>query len=123
MPAPADLSADPPNGPGSPDRYRAILHHGQQGFGLVEVLFDAQGAAVDFRVLEVNAAFERQTGLTAPVGRTLRELAPGPGADWFARYGEVARTGQPQQFEQQVPPAGGRWFEVQAVPGGPAGSH
>ncbi len=93
MPAPADSNAAPLTGPSSPDRYRAILHHGQQGFGLVEVLFYAQGAAVDFRLLEVNAAFERQTGLTAPVGRSVALLsgvvqldsAPGQGTQVLVR--------------------------------------
>lgn len=37
--------------PFSADRYRAILHCLPQSFCVVEVLFDAHGAAVDYRFL------------------------------------------------------------------------
>lgn len=81
------------------DRYHTILHQLPLGFCLAEVLFDAHGTAVDYRFLETNPTFGQQTGWGNPVGRTLRELAPQHEAPWFVRYGQVARTGQPQHFE------------------------
>lgn len=54
--------------------YRALFHSVSQGFCIIEVLFDEQENPVDDRFLEVNAAFERQTGLSNPVGKTMRRL-------------------------------------------------
>jgi signal transduction histidine kinase len=103
-----------------PNRYRGLLHHLPQAFCLVEVLFDALGTAVDYRFLEINPAFAQQTGLSNPVGRTRRELAPAPEPGWYEVLGKVARTGQATHGEQRT---GNRWYEVHALPTGPPGSH
>ncbi len=41
--------------------------------------------------LEVNPIFEKQTGLTNVVGKTMRELADNIEEYWFEIFGEVAR--------------------------------
>jgi len=84
-----------------------------QGFCVVEMLFDSNGAPVDYRFLEVNVAFERQTGLHDATGRRMRELAPTHEAHWFEIYGQVAITGAPVRFEQQAG-ALNRWYDVYA---------
>ena len=43
--------------------YRSLLDSIDEGFCIIEVLFDASHHPVDYRFLEVNAAFENQTGL------------------------------------------------------------
>ena len=90
------------------------------GFCLIELLFEGD-TAIDYRVLEANPAFERQSGLTSPAGRLASELAPGLEPYWFDIYGRVAVTGEPTRFENGSD-ALGRWFEVQAFRvGDPAG--
>lgn len=84
-----------------------------QGFCVVEVLFDDDGRATDYRFLEVNAAFERQTGLASVVGERMRALRPEHEQAWFDIYGEIARTGEPRRFEYPAD-ALGRWYEVYA---------
>jgi two-component sensor histidine kinase len=84
-----------------------------QGFCLIEVLFDDCGRAVDYRFLEVNAAFETQTGLVDAVGRTMRSLRPEHEEHWFEIYGRVALTGEPTRFQNQAS-ALGRWYDVYA---------
>ena len=84
-----------------------------QGFCAIEVLFDESGRAVDYRFLEVNAAFERQTGLHAATGRRMRELAPAHEEHWFRIYGDVAVTGTAVRFEQEAA-ALNRWYDVYA---------
>ena len=84
-----------------------------QGFCAIEVLFDESGRAVDYRFLEVNAAFERQTGLHAATGRRMRELAPAHEEHWFRIYGDVAVTGAAVRFEQEAA-ALNRWYDVYA---------
>jgi len=93
-----------------------------QGFCTIEVLFDDTGTASDYRFLEVNAAFERQTGLHDAVGRRMRDLAPDHEEAWFRIYGDVARSGTPIRFEQEAA-ALGRWYDVYAFPVGKPGTH
>ena len=104
------------------ERYRALFDAIDQGFCVVEVLFDAAGRSVDYRFEETNPAFERQTGLGAATGKTARELVPGLEAHWFETYGKVAATGEPARFVNEAKPMGGRWFDVSAFRLGGDGS-
>ncbi|QKT02613.1 PAS domain S-box protein [Ectothiorhodospiraceae bacterium 2226] len=94
-------------------RYRSLFHSIDEGFCVMEVLFDAEDHPVDYRWLEVNPSFERQTGLRDAVGKTARELVPDLDASWFEIYGKVARSGESVRFENHAP-AMGRWFDVYA---------
>ena len=98
----------------SEERYRTLFASIDEGFCVVEVLFDADGRPVDYRFLEANPAFERHTGLRGAVGRTARELVPGLEEHWFATYGRVAATGEPLRFVDEARPMGGRSFDVYA---------
>ena len=80
-------------------RYRALFDSIDEGFCVLEVLFDDDDRAVDYRYLEANAAFEHQTGLVNVIGRTVNDLVPGLERHWFDTYGRVARTGEPTRFE------------------------
>ena len=95
------------------DQYRALFNALDQGFCLVEMLSDAAGHPTDYRFLEVNTAFERQTGLAQAAGRTMRELRPTHEQYWFDLYGQVARTSEPARFEHEAP-ALHRWYDVHA---------
>lgn len=97
----------------SEERYRALFNAIDQGFCIVEMLFDDRGQPADYRFLEVNAAFEAQTGLADAVGRTMRSLRPDHEAHWFDIYGRVALTGEPVRFERPAA-ALERWYEVYA---------
>jgi len=97
----------------SEQRYRTLFESIDDGFCLMQLVFDAEDRPVDYRFLEANAAFERQTGLSGAVGKTARELVPDLDASWFERYGRVARTGVPERFESHAP-AMERWFDVYA---------
>ena len=94
-------------------RYRTLFESIDDGFCLIQMLFDAHGQPVNYRFLETNAAFESHTGLVNAVGRTVRELVPGLDASWFKLYGEVAVSGKTLRLENHAP-AMNRWFEVYA---------
>lgn len=94
-------------------KYRSLFNSIDTGFCVLEMIWDTQGRATDYRFAEVNPAFEGQTGLRAVTGRTARELIPGLEEHWFEIYGRVARTGEPHRFEQGSA-AMGRWFDVYA---------
>jgi PAS domain S-box-containing protein len=107
----------------SEERYRALFESIDEGFGVIEVLFDASGRAEDYRFVEVNPAFERHTGLHGAVGRRVRELAPDLEPHWFEIYGRVATTGEPVRFVNEARPLNGRWFDVYAFRAGDPARH
>lgn len=103
----------------SEGRYRTLFGSIDEGFCTVEVLFGDDGEPFDYRFLEMNPAFERQTGLTNAVGRTMRDLAPQHERFWFETYGRVAKTGEPTRFEHEAA-ALGRHYDAYAFRvGGP----
>lgn len=85
----------------SESRYRLIFENMGEGFGLQEMVSDDQGRSVDFRFLELNAAYERHTGLSRDkaLGRTIREVLPTVDPAQIEAYGRVAFTGVPLDFE------------------------
>ena len=95
-------------------RYRTLFDSMDEGFCMIEPLFDENDTPHDYRFLEVNPAFEKQSGLTQVVGRTLKELVPGIERYWIETYGEVALTGQPVHVENYVAEMN-RWFDVNAL--------
>ncbi len=106
----------------SEERYRALFTSLENGFCLLEVVFDEEGRAADARFLEANPAFARRTGLADAPGRTAREAIPGLEEDWFETLGEVARTGEPRRFIRPARPLPG-WIEVYAYPVGEPGAN
>jgi PAS domain S-box-containing protein len=94
-------------------RYRTLFNTIDAGFCVIEMVFDAEGRPVDYRFLEVNAAFEKQTGLHDAQGRLMRELAPAHEAHWFETYGKIALTGEPLHFVNEAR-ALNRWYDVYA---------
>jgi signal transduction histidine kinase len=91
--------------------YQALVSSMDYAFCVLEVLFDAAQHPVDYRYLETNHAFEKQSGIVGARGRTIREIVPDIEDFWVRAYGQVALTGTPQRVVHQA--AGlGKWFEV-----------
>lgn len=106
----------------SEERYRTLFESMDEGFCVIEVLYDRRGNPDDYRFLEINPAFEKHTGLANALGKCIRELVPDHDAHWFETYGRVARTGEAVRFEQEAK-AMGRWFDVYALHLGEEGSN
>lgn len=92
-------------------RYRALFEALDQGFCIIEVVFDAQNRPVDYVFVEINPVFEAQTGLHDVAGKSMRSLYPAHEDHWFEIYGRVALTGEPGRFEHEAA-ALGRWYNV-----------
>ncbi|MEG4205865.1 PAS domain-containing protein [Microcoleus sp. Pol7_A1] len=103
----------------SEERYRTLFESIGDGFCVIEMLFDKDDRAIDYRFLEVNPSFEQQSGLVQAVGKRMLELAPDHEKHWFEIYGRIAITGEPLQFENYAK-ALNRWFEVYACRTGEA---
>jgi PAS domain S-box-containing protein len=98
----------------SEDRYRTLFETIDEGFCVIEVLFNENGDPVDYRFLEVNPAFENHTGLHGALGKRAREMVPDLESHWFEVYGNVATSGESVRFIQHAEPLGSRWFDVNA---------
>jgi PAS domain S-box-containing protein len=92
-------------------RYRTLFESIDEGFCIIQMLFDDGGRPTDYRFLETNPAWEQHTGLTDILGRTAREVLPELEEHWFEIYGRVATTGEAVRFEQGSTVMG-RWFDV-----------
>jgi PAS domain S-box-containing protein len=97
----------------SEQRYRTLFESIDEGFCIIEMIFDKTGKPSDYRFLEINPTFEQQTGLRAAVGKTVRKLVPQHEKNWFEIYGKVAATGESIRFESEAK-AMNRWFDVYA---------
>lgn len=93
--------------------YRTLFNSIDEGFCIIEVRFNQDSKAVDYRFLEVNPAFERQTGIKNATGRWMREIAPQHEEHWFEIYGEIARTGESRRFENPAKELG-YYYDVYA---------
>ncbi len=103
------------------ERYRTLVTSMDEGFCIVELIFDSEAHAVDALVLEANGAFEKHTGLHDCTGRTLKTIAPGFEQRWIDRYAAVVKTGEPARFADHSV-AYDRWFDVYACRMGEADS-
>lgn len=105
----------------SEQRFRSLFESMDEGYCVVEPVYDGTGAAVDYRYLMANPALEAQTGLRGVVGKTAREVMPAHEAHWIAAYARVAETGEPFRHTDRVADLN-RWYDVSAFRIGPPGS-
>ena len=98
----------------SEERYRTLFSSIDEAFCVIEMIFDEFEQPVDYRFLEVNPSFGRQTGMHEATGKLMRELVPNLEQYWFEIYGKVALTGEPIRFVNEAKPMDGRWFDVYA---------
>ena len=97
----------------SEERYRTLFNSIDEGYCIIEMIFDAQDEPENYRFLEISQSFERQTGLTGAVGKTILELIPDLEKSWLQAYGRVVKTGEPVRLEDYVKHMN-RWFDLYA---------
>jgi PAS domain S-box-containing protein len=95
----------------SETRFRTLFESMDEGYCVVEVIFDEKHNPTDYRFLEVNPAFEKQTGIKNARGRLMREIAPEHEQHWFDMYGRIALSGETLRFERPAA-ALQRYYEV-----------
>ena len=82
------------------DKYYKLFNTMNEGFCIVEVIFDNDNKASDLKYIEINPAFMAQLGLKGieVQGKTSRELKFNTEDYWYEVYSKVALTGEPVQF-------------------------
>ncbi len=106
----------------SEGKYRTLFDSIDQGYTLLEVVYDADGVAADLRFHATNRVFEKQTGLSDYLGKTARQLNPNLEEHWVKTYARVVEKGEPVRFDYYVKEIR-RWFTVFASRVGGDGSH
>lgn len=85
----------------SEKHFELLVDQMMHGLAVHEVICDANGKPADYRFISINKKFEEQTGLKSEdvIGRTVLEVLPNTEQIWIERYGRVALTGKPIQFD------------------------
>lgn len=110
------------------EKYRLLFQNMGEGFALYELVDDDAGQAVDWRILEVNDAYARHTGIGRDriVGRRAGESFPAAVPEYLPIFSRVVATQTPEAFETFATavgrferifcfPAGGRRFACTVV--------
>lgn len=84
----------------SEERYRNLFNSIDEGFAIVEVLYDEENRPMDFLFVIVNPAFYKHSGIENATGKTSKELNPRVAPFWLELYDEVNRTRKPQTTEK-----------------------
>lgn len=92
-------------------KYHSLINTMDQGFCIIDVIFNEQDDPVDYIFLEYNHTFENQTGLKNVLGKNVKSFLPDLEESWFRIYGSIAKTGEPSRFVQGSEVMG-RWFDV-----------
>jgi PAS domain S-box-containing protein len=92
-------------------RFRTLFESMDEAYCVIEMIFDKMNNPVDYRFLEVNPVFEKQTGIKDALGRCMRQIAPAHEEQWFKIYGHIALTGETLRFENPAV-ALRRYFDV-----------
>lgn len=102
---------------GSEKRYRQLFNEMVSGATVLEISKrDQAGHIIDLRVLEVNSAFERLTGISShrAVGKSIRQIWPKTEDYWFDIFDQAMITIQPialDGFHQEL----GKHFLMSAL--------
>ncbi|WP_309731480.1 GAF domain-containing protein [Chamaesiphon sp. OTE_75_metabat_556] len=93
-------------------KYRSLFESIDEGYILIEMLFDATDRPIDFRYLDANPAAVQMLGGN-PIGRQAREFFPSVEAHWIETLGRVAQTGIGERHELDASSLGA-WYNFYA---------
>ena len=89
----------------SESKYHSLIDNMTEGVALHEIIYDQNGKAVNYRIVDVNPAFAKQTGIAVneAIGRLATDLYHVAAAPFLEIYDRVVRTGTPCTFETENP--------------------
>ncbi|WP_207532442.1 PAS domain S-box protein [Desertivirga arenae] len=95
------------------DKYKSLFNSIDEGFCIIELLYDETGKAVDYRWLEANPNYQKHSGIANPAGKLGSEVTPDTENYWLDNYDKVLKTGRPSCYENWHEPSG-RWYRTYA---------
>ena len=102
----------------SEQKLQLLYQNMSEGFAYHRIVLDSTGRPCNYIFLQINEAFEQLTGLKAKdiIGRRVTDALPGiesDPSDWIGKYGTVALSGKPIQFESYSEQLR-MWFSISA---------
>jgi signal transduction histidine kinase len=96
--------------------FRMLFQSMMEGVALHDLVYGPGGEVRDYRIVDVNPAFERHTGIApaTAIGRLASDIYGASPAPFIDAYVQVAETGIPASFEEYFAPLG-RHFKVSVV--------
>jgi putative nucleotidyltransferase with HDIG domain len=93
--------------------HKALFDNLIDGLAYCGIIRDENGRAIDWEYVNVNPAFEKQSGLSDVIGRRVSEVVPDllEHTPLLEIYERVARTGRHERFEQYIDELQ-MWFDI-----------
>lgn len=86
-------------------RYRQLFDNMMNGFALYKIILDENNNAIDYKFIDCNQAYEKIRNLKKSeiIGKNASEVVPDYDYSWIERFGKVALTSIPDEFERYFP--------------------
>jgi PAS domain S-box-containing protein len=100
----------------SENRHRSLVSHMAEGVALHKVIYDENGKAIDYEIMDVNPQYERILNLAREKvthrrgGEAYGTLEP----PYLEEFSHVANSGKPYRFETYFAPMA-RFFDISVV--------
>ena len=90
----------------SEEKYRLLFEMANEAVCLHEMTYDQTGSAVDYKILDVNSAYERITGMAKKdvIGKKASEVYGVDIPPFLSIYAKVVGSGKPARFEEYFRP-------------------
>lgn len=94
-------------------KYRSLFASMQEGFYLHKLIYDKNGKAVNYRIIDANPISEKYVNIKPEdaIGKLATELYGTDTAPYISEYARVAQTGKPKIFEEYFAPMD-RYFHI-----------
>ncbi len=100
----------------SEEKHRLLTEHSGMAIAVHDIILDESGKPVDYVFISANPAFETHTGLKVDdiIGKRVTQILPGiEDTPFIEKYGKVATTGNPIEFQQYSTPLN-KYFNINA---------
>lgn len=94
--------------------YDHLVDSLDEGFAIIELLYNREGAPIDYYYRRINPAFEKQVDIKDITGKTVREFIPTPKEHWLEIFGKIAETGETLRFQDQNSNLKDYWLDLYA---------
>lgn len=86
----------------SEEQYRLLFTNMLNAFGLVEAIYNERCEAIDFKILNFNASFEKLVNKNREllIGKTLKDCFPQDEINWFLSISKQVLNGYPLRLER-----------------------
>ena len=94
--------------------YNNLISSLDEGFSLIDIIYDLKGKPVDYLYIKINEAFSKHTNLHNLEGKTVWEVVKRPQFHLMKAFSQVATTGKAVRFDLTTENIEGNWFDLYA---------